>query len=419
MLDEPLSRLIASLSGRSVVLLQGPVGPFFRYLADALSAAGARVRKVNFNAGDRHFFDDARTVDYAGTPQALADFYRELFRREAAEAVFVFGDERPVHVVAREIATELGVEIYAFEEGYLRPDYITLERGGVNARSAVSGDPQEHVASLQSELPEVRPVGSTFGGLAWHSAVYGLAFQIGRGGYPHYTHHKDIHPVREAGRWVLGGVRKARWKLRDRGVEARFSGELSGKYFLVPLQVWNDFQIRGASFSSVERFTRHVVATFARVARPDEHLVLKHHPMDRPYRDYTQLIAELRREHGLGERLHYVADSHLPTMLKHARGTILINSTVGMSSLHHGTPVFATDPAPYTRAGLAYEGSLEDFIRDPGSVDRERVRAFEAYLRHTCQVNGSFYVQRALPAAVRGGGDSVDPDAAPAPSSSR
>lgn len=383
------------------MLLQGPVGPFFRRLADALQGAGARVRKVNFNAGDRFDFGAEGAVDFTGPTHELEAFYRALFAQEAADIVMLFGDQREPHRIARAVAEARGAAVYAFEEGYLRPDYITVERGGVNARSAVSADPEEHQRCLERATPAVVPVGATFWDLALHSASYGVAAYLGRADYPKYVHHKDIDPLRETQRWVRGSVRKARWKLRDRGVEARFSGPLSGRYFLVPLQVWNDFQIRGASFESVELFMRHVTATFAAVADARDHVVFKHHPMDRAYRDYTTLLEGLAREHGLVGRLHYIADSHLPTMLKHARGTILINSTTGLSSLHHGTPVFATDPTPYTRAGLAFEGTLEDFLRTPGTVDREAVRAFEAYLRHTCQVNGSFYRERALPAAVR------------------
>ncbi|MFC2255154.1 capsular biosynthesis protein, partial [Labrys portucalensis] len=36
-----------------IVLLQGPVGPFFSDLAQSLLARGDRVLKINFNLGDR------------------------------------------------------------------------------------------------------------------------------------------------------------------------------------------------------------------------------------------------------------------------------------------------------------------------------------------------------------------------------
>src|SRR5256885_7950024 len=45
-----------TLRAKKVLLLQGPVGPFFRRLAKLLRAAGAEGHKGNFNGGDRLFF---------------------------------------------------------------------------------------------------------------------------------------------------------------------------------------------------------------------------------------------------------------------------------------------------------------------------------------------------------------------------
>ena len=51
----PANRVI-SLLGKKVLLLQGPVGPFFHGLAQDLRAVGAEVHKVNFNGGDKLFY---------------------------------------------------------------------------------------------------------------------------------------------------------------------------------------------------------------------------------------------------------------------------------------------------------------------------------------------------------------------------
>ncbi len=49
---------ISTFRGERVLLLQGPVGPFFRRLADDLTRAGAQVFKVNFNGGDWLFYQN-------------------------------------------------------------------------------------------------------------------------------------------------------------------------------------------------------------------------------------------------------------------------------------------------------------------------------------------------------------------------
>jgi capsule polysaccharide modification protein KpsS len=77
---------------------------------------------------------------------------------------------------------------------------------------------------------------------------------------------------------------------------------------------------------------------------------------------------------------------------------------VGLSSIHHGTPVKVLGDAIYDLPGLTHQGELGDFLRSPGVVDDELYRAFRAYLEHNNQANGSFYVRlpnRRTPTGVR------------------
>jgi capsular polysaccharide export protein len=58
-----------------------------------------------------------------------SDWLRKLVIRTRVEAIVVFGSSRRHHRIAAGIAQELGLDFWA-EEGYLRPDFITLEPGG-------------------------------------------------------------------------------------------------------------------------------------------------------------------------------------------------------------------------------------------------------------------------------------------------
>src|SRR5690606_5135315 len=107
-------------------------------------------------------------------------------------------------------------------------------------------------------------------------------------------------------------------------------------------------------------------------------------------------------EHGLEGRVLYVHDLHLPTLLKHARGCITINSTTALQSLHHGTPVKALGTAVYDMPGLTHQGSLAEFLREPGTFDRTLLERFRRWLLWNNQANGSFY--KRLPGARRGTG---------------
>jgi len=86
-----------------------------------------------------------------------------------------------------------------------------------------------------------------------------------------------------------------------------------------------------------------------------------------------------------------VHDVDLPTLLKHAQGTVLINSTVGMSSLFHGTPVKTLGTAIYDLPGVTNQQPLDDFWSESGSVSKNTYNQLRQYLVERNQINGSFY----------------------------
>jgi capsule polysaccharide modification protein KpsS len=162
-------------------------------------------------------------------------------------------------------------------------------------------------------------------------------------------------------------------------------------YFFVPLQVHLDSQLSHSRYESVNEFIREVVAAFAEHAPSDHVLLLKLHPMDRPYCDYSAEIAALRAKYGLGERLLYADVINLPAALRGARGTIVINSTVGLSSLTHGTPVKCLGRAVYDLPGLTHQGPLAEFFTAPDPVDRTLYKRFRHWLLQQNQLNGSVW----------------------------
>ncbi|PKM43089.1 MAG: capsular biosynthesis protein [Gammaproteobacteria bacterium HGW-Gammaproteobacteria-1] len=388
----------AALANRHVLLLQGPMGPFFSRLARDLAAAGALVTKVNFCAGDALFHRAGGAVPYRGSLADWPAFFADLVYRGRVDVVMLFGDCRPYHDAIRKTAQMLNVPVYVFEEGYLRPDYITLERGGVNARSPMRQGPQAFHAPDYRAARTAAPShpAHTFARAAWFASVYSLINCLAAWRYPHYQHHRNLHPLREGVQWLWSGVHKLLNHGRDRRLGERLARDLAERYFLVPLQVHNDAQVTQHSrYGSVNEFIIEVIASFARHAAPHHHLVFKHHPLDRPYRNYRRLITETARAYGVRERVHYGHDLHLPTLLEAALGTVVINSTVGISSLCHATPVHTLGEAIYAMPGLTHQGTLPQFWQEPGAVDAALFARFRAWLALHNQANGSFY--RRLP----------------------
>jgi capsular polysaccharide export protein len=381
-----------ALRGKRVLLLQGPVGPFFWRLARELRRAGAEVHKVNFNGGDCLFYP-ARALLWRGPAESWPEHFAALLERLRIDVVLLFGDCRPIHRAARDIAHGRGLSVGAFEEGYVRPNFVTFERFGVNGYSLVPRRPRFYTALPRPLRAPESEVGNTFWWAALWATVYYLASAILFPLFHRYRHHRPL-TLLEAWPWLRSGWRKLTCAWTERSIMHTLTGRLSRKFFLVPLQLSSDSQVSEHScFPSVAHFTRHVVSSFARHAPADVTLVIKHHPLDRGYRDYRRLIRSLAREHGLSGRLLYIHDQHLPTLFDHMRGAVVINSTVGFSALTHGAPLKTLGVAIYDLEGLTFQGGLDEFWTAAASFrpDSDLLLRFRSYLIEQTQINGTFY----------------------------
>jgi capsular polysaccharide export protein len=385
-----------ALRGKRVLLLQGPVGPFFARLAKDMRGAGAQVFKVNFNGGDWAFSpsrDFARVFNFTGHLDGWSTYLDALVKRLGIDVVMLFGDCREIHVAARDVAKANGIEVGVFEEGYLRPDHMTLERDGVNYHSTVPDNPMVYREYAEKPVPAARRLGDTFGHAALWAMCYYLMASVLKCFFWRYQHHRRL-TWWEGLFWVRSFIRKQRYARFESGIQEMLAGSRKKQYFLVPLQASIDSQVKVHSdYGSIEQFITEVAHSFSRHAPDSSVLVFKHHPIDRGYTDYTKLIGELVELHGLQGRCLYVHDLHLPTLLDNARGVVTINSTVGISAMQHRCPVKVCGNALYDIQGLAFQGSLEQFwkLAHVHVPDPVLVRGFRNYLILHTQHNGSFY----------------------------
>jgi capsule polysaccharide modification protein KpsS len=383
-LDPPVTRAL---------LLQGPVGPFFRRLADQLIEHGAQVTKVNFNGGDSLFFRGPEVITYRGKLAAWPERFRAIVADKKIDAIFLFGDCRPIHVPAIAIAKELGIAVWVFEEGYLRPNFITLERGGVNGNSSLPKDAEFYrkATAKLGPAPEPTPIGNAFFHHAVWTTLHSWAVTLTFFLYPHYTHHRTVNSFYQFFCWWRGAIRKAWFNLREKALLRSLANERAGKCFLMPLQVHCDSQLLHSDYPSMEAFIDDIVGKFAETAPKDALLVLKHHPHDLPYKEYGGYLRKLAARLGVADRILYIHGGHLPTLLAHTRGVVTMNSTFGTSALQHRVPVKVMGRAIYDIPGLTSQAPLAEFFTAPGKVDRRLYAKFERWLREVNQVNGSFY----------------------------
>jgi len=387
---------IGTVDKKNILFLQGPVGFFFKDLKSVLQSNGATTFKIALNAADWFFSNRDTVYSFKGKKEVWSDYIKTFLKEKKIDKIFIFGDCRFYQMQTIAIAMDLHIDVFVFEEGYVRPDFVTMEKYGVNNFSKISRDPAFYMALDDRYLTlerEILPVNPKFSRMAFSAITYYLLSHLFTFRYPHYVHHREPSAVKEFFWGWRNVFRKVKYKFTEKGLTEKLTGALSKRYFFVPLQTYNDFQLREhSSFASIEDFIADVMYSFAEHAPKETFLVLKHHPADRGRKNYEVLIASLSKKLGIDERVMAVHDLHLPSCLQNALGTITINSTVGLSSLYHHTPTITLGDAIYDIDGLTSQGvSLDDFWKNYKIPNDILFHKFRNYLIETTQLNGSFY----------------------------
>lgn len=380
------------LSGKRYLLLQGPMGPFFHDVANWLESLDREAVNVVFNGGDRFYCRDRHYLTFTETPKEFASWLKTTWQAYPFDTILCFGDCRALHVEAKRWAQAKGVRFLAFEEGYLRPHFITVEEGGVNAYSSLPRNPEFYRNLPDMPPPQVESLKPSARLRIWHAAWYYLVSWIYRAEFARYRHHKPFSPWYEARCWIRAAWRKQWYKFKQRSVMPRLKTELDQKYYLAILQVYNDSQIRNHSpYNDVRDYINDVIFSFAKKAPGEMHLVIKHHPMDRGHRLYGPLIKKLSKTYDVQDRVIYIHDQPMPVVLTHAKAVVTINSTAGISALVHNKPLKVMGNALYDIKGLTYQGHLHQFWNAGFKPDMKLFKKFRGYLLENTQVNAVYY----------------------------
>ncbi|EAH9687923.1 capsule biosynthesis protein [Campylobacter coli] len=376
-------------SGKTVLLLQGPVGTFFHRLAIKMEKNKTKVLKLNFNGGDFFFYPNGKRCKC--DEKDLENFYESFFKEKKIDAIVMYNDCRLIHAKAIKVAKGLGIGIWIFEEGYLRPYCITFEKDGVNANSSLPRDKNFYLSCNILTKESIKEIPGGFKFMAFSAFLYWLFSFLLAPFFNNKLHHRTLFPF-EFLFWFRSLYRKYLYKLTEKKLNQKIYS-LEKKYFLAILQVYNDTQIKHHYRKSIEEFIEELILSFANHARAKSYLVFKHHPMDRGYRNYSKLINELSQKYHVEGRIFYVHDTYLPTLLKNALGCITINSTVGLSAILEGCPTKVCGNAFYNFEGLAYPKKLQFFWREAHAYkpNPSLVINFKNYLLNTNQFNGNFY----------------------------
>ena len=395
-------------SDRGFLFLQGMATRFFDRLGRALAARGHAVHRVNFNSGDRVFWRLPGAVDFRGREHEWPEVLDALLGEKAISDIILFGDCRPLHRAAIRVAERRAVRVHVVEEGYLRPDWITFEEGGVNGNSSLPRDPGWYRERARG-LPEWQGpplVPGSFRRRAVEDVLYNLSSMAGMWRFPHYATHRPYHQLIEYAGWLRRlAIMK---RCERRAVEAIES--LSGDpIFFFPLQLDCDYQMRVHSpFRAMHPAIEHVLTSFARHAPPSARLVVKLHPLDSGIVDWAGMVGHTAAEQLVAERVTVIDGGQVAKVLARSRAVITVNSTVGGEALASGLPVIALGKAVYDMPGLTFQGDLDHFWNEATPPDAELFDAFRRVLAARCLIPGSFFNEAGLTVAVEAAIDRLE-----------
>jgi capsular polysaccharide export protein len=384
---------------RTFLFLQGPHGPFFRRLARALNAVGAKTLRVGFNRGDRAFWPDRATYIAQTDPlDTWPDNAARIMAEHGITDLVVYGDTRPIHATAIAHARRRGITVHVFEEGYLRPYWITYERGGSNGHSPLMDTPVDDMRrALDGADMDLPDAPARWGALRQHvfyGALYHGLVLVANRRYAAVKPHRAL-TVRQEFRLYLKRLGLMTWHWLERVAATRAILRGSYPYHLALLQLEHDASLRDhGPFASQSDFVETVIEGFAAGAPAHHHLVFKAHPLEDGRTPLRADIRDAARRHGLQDRVHFVRGGKLAPLLDSASSAVTVNSTSAQQALWRGLPLKCFGAAVYDKPEFVSEQPLADFFRSPKPPDSAAYRLFRHYLLRTSQLPGSFYSAR-------------------------
>ena len=385
-----------------MLLLQGPPSRIFGRLADGIEQLGGKALRIIFCPGDWIYWLPRRATHYRGSFDRWQAYLNDFVVSNGVTDIVYFSDQFPYHRVARQVARTLGINAISIEFGYLRPDWITLERDGMSAVSCFPEDPERiRQLALQLPAPDLKvDFPYKFIREAFNEVTLNLLNVFLRPLYPRFFGDRYYHPLidfpcyalRFAGSW---------WQKR---IADRLLGNLTADltpFYIVPLQLQSDYQLRANSpYRHQSDAIEEVVRSFAASADRDARLVFKVHPHDNGIERWHRIVGKFARRYGISNQVITIDRGILHYYLKAAKGCIVINSTAGIHALRVGCPVAVLGIAVFDIAGLVHRGSLDAFWQTPDRPDAELCKDFLRALVGTIQVKGNFYTRAGQKAAV-------------------
>lgn len=387
---------------RRFLFLQGPLSSLYKQLGEKLKAEGYEVYRINFNLGDWVHWHGNNCISYRGPINAWPDFFEAFILKHAITDIVLHSDRRIYHKSAIRIAKKHQLYIAVTELGILRPGWLTIEINGLGLMSHFPNDPN-YLLEQANKLPapdETKKFSYPFSQMAFWDVSYNLLNVFFWWLYPNYRRHTPYNPILEYSRAALRLLRQNKTSEQANKVLNQLI-DSKANYFVLPLQLNGDFQIRDYSpYESMAEALEEVLLSFAKYASKNAHLLVKQHPLDPGLEKLREVTKKLATDFGIADRVHYIDGGDLQKAFKYSRGAVMVNSSAALEALEMGVAVKALAPAIYDMPGITFQGSLDELWQTGFKPDNEVYAAFVSILKHSTQVPGALYGKQAIKSAV-------------------
>lgn len=385
------------LSGKRILLVSAPFGPFARVFADELRRRGATVTRMLFSAGDALWWGTLRdTCAFTGSADAWAEAVVD--QTSKFTDVLVFGESGPYNSAVLSRIAGIKARVWVLENGYFRPNWVTLERNGVNGNS---GLPRSRAAfdNAGITIEEAAPVGLILPFHVLNISFHHLAHIPGKWFFRNFKF-PYAHSFSEQG-WSHA------WSFVQRKIlrinRNRFRPELEQRpYFVACLQRDGDHQLVAYSdYKTNEQFLEQVIGSFASHAPRNTYLLIKNHPLDCGIGHLRRVAARIAAHHDVTRRVVFIDEANFNSLSKASLGIVVNNSTAGLTAMGQSIPVKVLGQSIFNVEGLADQKPLDAFWQTPVPPDLALFERFRAFVIAHTQVAGSFHAPRHIRPTAR------------------
>lgn len=388
----PVFKKKVVIEGNCLFLI-GPIGTFFARLSNYLEENNVRTYKISFPLYE-YGFPKSRLIKFDQDIYLFKNFLKKILIDKEIKHIFMYGNVLIPHRQALSLVDALKKEdihviCHIFELGYLRPNFVTLENKGINYDSSLIKSREFY---LKQDSYEFFPTPKKYARFRIRKIWKAISFI--NHSFKNYKIVNKEHKLQPKPIYILYQIKGFFLKYYFGLSEYKLKRKcfVKNKFFIVILQVSTDSQVTEGSYIRDNiKFIYKVIKDFAE-ANLNINLVFKHHPRDRGYTNYFNLIEKFSKEFGVSKKVFYIHDLFLSKLFQNpnCKGTVLINSTVGYQSLYHSVPVKSLGITPYNLEGLTDQRDLISFFRNPSTVDKLLLNKFYKYVLENSQINGNF-----------------------------